>query len=141
MTIQGYGKTSSKRDYILEDELLTRPSDFGRVPFDRHSYRDAYPSRESGYLGSPPRKVSRAAARRPSPPYDDYIYGRYVERPSNYRDSHISDYSANASSKRPHSTLVSYLFESPFMCTAVFPHLFLIKSNPAFLGRSSPSLC
>lgn len=99
---------------------------------DRHSYRDAYPSRGSGYLGSPPRKVSRAAARRPSPAYDDYGYDRYMERPSNYRDGHISDYSSNPSSKRPHSTIVSDLFESLFTCAAVFPHLFLISLTLVF---------
>ncbi|XP_041011584.1 uncharacterized protein LOC121255368 isoform X2 [Juglans microcarpa x Juglans regia] len=104
-TVQVYGKTGSKRDYILEDEVLSRPADFGRAPFNRLSYRDAYPSRGSGYSGSPPRQVSRAATRRPSPPYDDYGYGRYVERPSNYRDSYIHDYSSTTSSKRPHSAI------------------------------------
>lgn len=104
-TVQAYGKTSSKRDYIQEDELYSRASDFDKHPIDRHSYRDAYPSRGSGYLGSPSRSGSRAAARRSSLAYDDYGYDRYMEQPSNYHDSHISDYSSIPTSKRPHSAI------------------------------------
>lgn len=103
-TVQTYGKTSSKRDYIQEDELFSRASDFGKVTIDRHSYRDAYPSRGSGYLGGPSRSGSRAVARRPVP-YDDYGYDRYMEQPSNYHDSRISDYSSIPTSKRPHSAI------------------------------------
>lgn len=103
-TVQAYEKISSERDYFLEDEMPSRPSDFVRVPFNRHSYRDAYPSRGSGYLESPPRKVSRAVARTQSP-HDAYGYGEYMEQRSNYRGSHINDYSSSSSSKRPHSAI------------------------------------
>lgn len=141
-TVQAYGKTSSKRDYIQEDELYSRASDFDKHPIDRHSYRDAYASRGSGYLGSPSRSGSRAAARRSSLAYDDYGYDRYMEQPSNYHDSHISDYSSIPTSKRPHSAIVSDLYENFYTGDAVFPHLVLSKSNPrSFLGGSPSSLC
>lgn len=120
MTVQTYGKTGSKRDYIQEDELFSRSSDFGKVTIDRHSYRDAYPSRGSGYLGGPSRSASRAVARRPVP-YDDYGYDRYMEQPSNYHDSRISDYSSIPTSKRPHSAIVSDLFENFCTVAVVFP--------------------
>lgn len=100
----GNGRTSSKRDYILDEEFFSRPSEFERVPIDGHPYRDVYPSRGSGYLRSPPRKVSHAAARRP-PPRDNYGYDVYMERPLNYHDGHLSDYTSNPSTKRPYSDI------------------------------------
>ncbi|KAF8411430.1 hypothetical protein HHK36_003979 [Tetracentron sinense] len=99
-----YGKSSSKREYVRHDESFSRQSDFARAPTKRRSYIDAYSSRESGYLDSPPQSASRGAARRPPPLYAEDSYGSHMERPSSYRDSH-SRYSSTSGSKRPHSAM------------------------------------
>ncbi|PIA52057.1 hypothetical protein AQUCO_01000143v1 [Aquilegia coerulea] len=89
----------------------TRSSDFaGKNPTERRwSYRDAYPSRESEYLDSPPRTAPRAAARRPPPLYAEESYGRHMERPSSYRGSqHNYDSHSLSGLKRPHSSMEEY---------------------------------
>eukprot|EP00262_Sarcandra_glabra_P010038 TRINITY_DN248_c0_g1_i1.p1 TRINITY_DN248_c0_g1~~TRINITY_DN248_c0_g1_i1.p1 ORF type:complete len:738 (-),score=151.75 TRINITY_DN248_c0_g1_i1:460-2673(-) len=99
-----YGKRSSKRDYVQQDEPFPRSSDFAvrAAPERRLSYKDAYPSRGSGYIDSPPQSVSRTAGRRP-PIYAEESYGRRMERPSSYLDSHTHDYGPISGTKRPHS--------------------------------------
>ncbi|KAK6916147.1 RNA recognition motif domain [Dillenia turbinata] len=99
-----YSKSSSRREYLRAEEYYSRPTDYARDPADRRIYRDANPSHVSGYLESPPRTLSRVAPRRISP-YDEGNYGRLVERPSAYRDSHNHDYSSIPGSKRPHADI------------------------------------
>lgn len=100
-----YGKSISRKSYITEDDSFARPTGFAR---EKHSYRDAYASRQSAYVESS-RSISRGGAAR-GPPIlydDDYSYGRYVEheRPSTYRDSHSRDYSSFSGTKRPYSAI------------------------------------
>ncbi|KAK6945769.1 RNA recognition motif domain [Dillenia turbinata] len=99
-----YSKSSSRREYLRAEEYYSRPTDYARAPAERRIYRDAYPSQVSGYLESPPRTLSRGAPRRISP-YDEQNYGRLVERPSGYRDSHTRDYGSIPGSKRPHADI------------------------------------
>ncbi|XP_042485038.1 heterogeneous nuclear ribonucleoprotein Q-like [Macadamia integrifolia] len=99
-----YGKISSRRDYVRHDEPFPRSSDYTSAHPGKHpSYRDAYPYRGSGYPDSPPRSTTRGASRRPPPFYAEESYGRPMERPSTYRDSHSRDYPSISGSKRPHS--------------------------------------
>ncbi|XP_042493385.1 heterogeneous nuclear ribonucleoprotein Q-like [Macadamia integrifolia] len=101
-----YGKSSSRRDYMRQDEPLPRSSDYTRAHSERQSsYRDAYPSRGPRYPNSPPRSASHGAARRTPPFYAEEGYGRAVEQPLSYRDSHSRDYSSISGSKRPHSAM------------------------------------
>ncbi|KAJ4964529.1 hypothetical protein NE237_016378 [Protea cynaroides] len=101
-----YGKSSSRRDYMRHDEPLPRSSDYSRSHPERHSsYRGAYTSRGPRYPDSPPRSTSHGAARRPPPVYAEESYGRSMERPSSYRDSHIRDYGSISGSKRAHSAM------------------------------------
>ncbi|XP_077212923.1 uncharacterized protein LOC143848035 [Tasmannia lanceolata] len=102
----GYGKVSSKRDYIRHDEPYPRASDFATrsATERRSSYRDAYTSRGSEYVESSPRSVSRSATRRPAL-YAEESYGRRMERPSSYRDGHTRDYSSISAAKRPQSAV------------------------------------
>nr|DAD22001.1 TPA_asm: hypothetical protein HUJ06_023464 [Nelumbo nucifera] len=104
--IPTYRKSSSRRDYIRQDEPFPRSSDFTRTPPERRSsYRDAYPSRGSGYFDSPPQSTYRGGDRRPPPPYAEESYGRQMERPSSYRDNHSREYGSLSGSKRPHSAV------------------------------------
>lgn len=125
-TSVAYARSSSKREYIRGDEQYprssgfvtgprssdfvskTRSSDFvTKAPAERRwSYRDAYPSRESEYLDSPPRTATRGVSRRAAPAYAEERYGRHIERPSSYRESHNNDYGSITGSKRPHSSMV-----------------------------------
>lgn len=101
-----YARSSLKTDYALEDDSFSRPRDFTGAPTERQSYRDAYMSRGSGYLDDSPRRVSRIAARKSSPPYEDDggRYG-YMEHSSSYHDSSSRDYSSIPSLKRPYSAI------------------------------------
>lgn len=123
-----YVRSSSKREYIRGDEPYQRSSGFvpgtrssdyvsktrstdfvSKAPAERRfSYRDAYPSRESEYLDSPPRTAPRAATRRAVPTYAEERYERHMERPSSYRESHNNDYGSISGSKRPHSSMDDY---------------------------------
>ncbi|XP_058087103.1 uncharacterized protein LOC131234323 [Magnolia sinica] len=104
--VPAYGKVSSKRDYVRHEEPFPRSSDFAAraVSGRRSSYQDAYPTRASEYLESPPRSSSRSAARR-LPPYEEESYGRRMERPTSYRDGHSRDYSSISGTKRPRSAV------------------------------------
>uniref|UniRef100_A0A5B6ZU90 RRM domain-containing protein n=1 Tax=Davidia involucrata TaxID=16924 RepID=A0A5B6ZU90_DAVIN len=105
-TVSSYGKNGLQKDYMQQDESFSRSPDFARGHMERHSYRDAYPSHESGYSESSTRNVSRGVARRMSPLYDeDDSYERYIERSSSYRDNHSRDYSSFSGSKRPYSEI------------------------------------
>ncbi|KAL5705168.1 hypothetical protein ACHQM5_023507 [Ranunculus cassubicifolius] len=124
-----YGRSSSKREYIRSDEHYpprssgfatgarssgfvskTRSSEYiSKAPTERRgSYRDAYPSRESEYLDSPPRTAARPASRRTAPAYAEDNYVRQGERSSSYRGGHSQDYVSLHGSKRPHSSIEEY---------------------------------
>ncbi|KAA8545626.1 hypothetical protein F0562_020410 [Nyssa sinensis] len=104
--VSTYGKSGLQKDYMQQDDSFSRAPDFARGPTERHSYRDAYPSHESGYSESSARSVSRGVARRLSPIYDeDDNYERYIERPLSYRDNHSHDYSPFSGSKRSYSEI------------------------------------
>lgn len=119
-----------------------RPAGFAR---EKHSYRDAYASRQSAYVESS-RSISRGGAARGPPVLydDDYSYGRYVERerPSTYRDSHSRDYPSFSGTKRPYSAIVSYLVQVlMFLGTVLLPFLRLILDYISLLGGISSPLC
>ncbi|XVF79709.1 hypothetical protein PTKIN_Ptkin15bG0011200 [Pterospermum kingtungense] len=106
--VSPYPKSSLKREYSQHDELPTPRSravmDYGsRVVTDRRpSYREEYPSRDSGYSDLP-RSTSRIAARRP---FVDGTYAQRFERPpSSYGEGRGRDYDSMSGSKRLYSAM------------------------------------
>lgn len=114
-----------KRDYGRIEELPPRSrsvTGYGsRVASERRtSYRNDYPSRESGYIDLP-RGAPRPSSRRA---YVEDGYDQRFERPPppSYREGRSRDYDSVSGSKRPYPGQVSmlYLFFVPHYILCIF---------------------
>ncbi|XP_047337972.1 heterogeneous nuclear ribonucleoprotein Q-like isoform X2 [Impatiens glandulifera] len=111
-TVPSYSKSSMKRDYGRREQPPPPPRssrdtiNYGSRAMDerRHSHRDDYPTRSSGYTDLP-RSSSRSKR-----PYVEDSYGQRYERPPpplppSYREGRDRDYDPLPGSKRPYSSM------------------------------------